>query len=48
MLGSWLQRESTRGRKQRRNWRQVFDDLVALGYRGSYDRVAEFAAAWGV
>ena len=46
MLGSWLERESTRGRKQRRNWRQLFDDLVALGYRGSYDRVAAFARAW--
>jgi transposase len=30
MLASWLERESTRGRKQRRNWRQLFDDLVAL------------------
>jgi transposase len=46
MLSSWLERESTRGRKQRRNWRQLFDDLVALGYRGSYDRVAAFARAW--
>jgi transposase len=46
MLASWLERESTRGRKQRRNWRQLFDDLVALGYRGSYDRVAAFARAW--
>ncbi len=36
MLASWLERESTRGRKQRRNWRQLFDDLVALGYRGSW------------
>jgi transposase len=46
MLSSWLERESTRGRKQRRNWRQLFDDLVALGYRGSYDRVAAFSRAW--
>jgi transposase len=46
MLASWLEREATRGRKQRRNWRQLFDDLVALGYRGSYDRVAAFARAW--
>ena len=46
MLASWLTRESTRGRKQRRNWRQLFDDLVALGYRGSYDRVAAFARGW--
>ena len=46
MLASWLERESTRGRKQRRNWRQLLDDLVALGYPGSYDRVAAFARAW--
>jgi transposase len=45
-LASWLERESTRGRKQRRNWRQLFDDLVVLGYRGSYDRVVAFARAW--
>ena len=46
MLSSWLERESTRGRKQRRNLRQLYGDLVALGYRGSYDRVAAFARCW--
>ncbi|MDH3467710.1 MAG: IS21 family transposase [Gammaproteobacteria bacterium] len=46
ILASWLERESTRGRKQRRNLRQLYGDLVALGYRGSYDRVAAFARAW--
>ncbi len=46
MLASWLVRESTRGRKQRRNLRQLYGDLVALGYPGSYDRVAAFARAW--
>jgi transposase len=46
MLSSWLLREATRGRKQRRNWRQLYGDLVALGYPGSYDRVAAFARAW--
>ena len=45
-LASWLERESTRGRKQRRNLRQLYGDLVALGYRGSYDRVAAFARVW--
>jgi len=45
-LSSWLEREATRGRKQRRNLRQLYGDLVALGYRGSYDRVAAFARAW--
>ena len=43
VLASWLERESTRGRKQRRNLRQLYGDLVALGYRGSYDRVCAFA-----
>lgn len=46
MLSSWLERESTRGRKRRRNWRQLYGDLAALGYPGSYDRVAAFARAW--
>lgn len=32
ILSSWLQREATRGRKQRRNLRQLHGDLVALGY----------------
>jgi transposase len=45
-LASWLQRESSRGRKLRRNWRQLYGDLVALGYPGSYDRVAAFARTW--
>ena len=46
ILASWLERESTRGRKRRRNWRQLYGDLVALGYPGSYDRVAAYARAW--
>lgn len=45
-LSSWLQRESGRGRKQRRNLRQLYLDLVELGYRGSYDRVAAYARIW--
>jgi transposase len=45
-LASWLEREATRSRKQRRNLRQLYGDLVALGYRGSYDRVCAFARAW--
>ena len=46
VLSSWLTRESGRSRKQRRNLRQLYRDLVHLGYRGSYDRVAAFARAW--
>lgn len=45
-LSSWLQRESGRGRKHRRNLRQLYLDLVELGYRGSYDRVAAYARIW--
>jgi transposase len=46
VLASWLTRESGRGRKQRRNLRQLYGDLVQLGYTGSYDRVAAFARIW--
>ena len=46
ILSSWLQRETMRHRKQRRNLRQLYDDLVALGYSGSYDRVAAYARVW--
>jgi transposase len=45
-LASWLQREAKRHRKQRRNLRQLYNDLVALGYSGSYDRVAAYARGW--
>ena len=46
VLSSWLLREASRGRKQRRNLRQLYGDLLQLGYRGSYDRVAAFVRAW--
>lgn len=45
-LSSWLKRESQHSRKRRRNLKQLHRDLVALGYRGSYDRVAAFARSW--
>jgi transposase len=45
-LGSWLHRESHRNRKQRRSVKQLFYNLVQLGYAGSYDRVAAFAREW--
>ena len=45
-LALWLVRESSRGRKQRRNLKQLYSDLVALGYTGSYDRVAAFTRIW--
>ena len=45
-LSSWLHRESHRSRKQRRSVKQLFYNLVQLGYAGSYDRVAAFAREW--
>jgi transposase len=45
-LASWLKRESKRSRKRRRNLKQLHRDLVALGFDGSYDRVAAFARDW--
>ena len=45
-LSLWLLRESQRTRKRRRNLKQLHRDLVALGYDGSYDRVAAFARIW--
>jgi transposase len=45
-LTNWLFRESRRHRKQRRTVKQLYLDLLGLGYTGSYDRVAAFARQW--
>lgn len=45
-LTSWLFRESRRHRKQRRTVKQLYRDLVTIGFTGSYDRVAAFARQW--
>lgn len=45
-LSDWLKREAARSRKQRRTVKQLHADLVALGFTGSYDRVAAFARRW--
>jgi transposase len=45
-LSAWLKREEHRPRKQRRTIKQLYGDLVSLGYDGSYNRVAAFARAW--
>ncbi len=45
-LSAWLKTEAGRSRKQKRTTRQLYADLVSLGYAGSYDRVASFARAW--
>ena len=45
-LSHWLRIEAGKSRKQRRTVKQLHADLVALGYDGSYGRVAAFARAW--
>ena len=47
-LSAWLKTEATKSRKQRRTLKQMHIDLCALGYEGSYDRVAAFARQWKV
>ncbi len=46
LLAEWLGREVKRPRKQRKTVKHLYSDLVALGYCGSYDRVAAFARRW--
>lgn len=45
-LAYWLKVEAGRSRKQKRTVKQIHGDLVALGYEGSYGRVAAFARDW--
>ncbi|MFC3673894.1 IS21 family transposase, partial [Novosphingobium pokkalii] len=45
-LSGWLRIEAGRSRKQRRTAKQMYADLVTLGYDGSYNRVAAFAREW--
>ena len=47
-LGGWLKSEASKSRKQRRTLKQMHADLCALGFNGSYDRVAAFARQWKV
>jgi transposase len=46
MLSALLKAEAGKPRKQRRTLKQLHADLVALGYDGSYNRVAAFARTW--
>lgn len=46
LLEAWLKREIRKPRKQRKTVKNLFQDLVPLGYSGSYDRVAAFARKW--
>jgi len=45
-LTVWLRREMGRPRKQKRTIKQLYADLVSLGFDGSYGRVAAFARVW--
>jgi transposase len=45
-LADWLRSEAGKGRKQRRNLTHLYAELSALGFTGSYDRVAAFARSW--
>lgn len=41
-LWAWLRIDAGKSRKQRRTAKQMHTELVALGYDGSYNRVAAF------
>lgn len=45
-LSAWLLAQTKRPRKDRRTVKQMYADLVKLGYGGSYGRVAAFSRAW--
>jgi transposase len=45
-LSGWLKVEAGKSRKQKRTAKQMHADLVALGYPGSYSRVAAFVRLW--
>ena len=45
-LAGWLKTEAGKSRKERRTVKQLHADLVALGFTGSYARVAAFARRW--
>jgi transposase len=45
-LTGWLRVEAGKSRKQKRTAKQLYADLAALGYDGSYARVAAFARDW--
>ena len=45
-LSGWLKTEASKPRKQKHTHKQLHAGLVALGFTGSYGRVAAFARAW--
>ena len=46
-LTGWLRVEAGKSRKQKRTAKQLYADLVALGFDGSYTRVAAFVKGFG-
>ena len=44
-LSAWLRIDAGKSRKQRRTAKQMHTELVALGYDGSYNRVAAFVVS---
>ncbi len=45
-LRTWLKADSTRNKRERRTKGQMWLELRALGYTGSYGRLCAFARAW--
>ena len=45
-LAGWLATNSKKGRKERQTLKKMHADLMALGFTGSYARVAAFARRW--
>jgi DNA-binding transcriptional ArsR family regulator len=45
-LAAWLKTEAGKSRKARRTLKRLHGDLAALGFTGSYGRVAAFARGW--
>jgi transposase len=45
-LSHMLRQETGKARKQKRTIKQLYVDLINLGYDGSYNRVAAFARDW--
>jgi transposase len=45
-LRQWLKADAGRNKRERRTKGQMWQELVAMGYSGSYARVCAFARAW--
>lgn len=45
-LRQWLKADAGRNKRDRRTKSQMWQELVAMGYSGSYARVCAFARAW--